>query len=181
MEKRVEAWWRRFAEDVFPLLVPRSKWRIEVLALEPGSIVLIKYEAKFGRDRFRLGRVFDVRRDRDGLVRTAWVGQRALRRAVREPLDVCRAGLTMRELPVQRLIMILPPQEQPAEVLEGLAGFPPMPNPRGVAGLELPAGQEEEGDLGPAVHLEPQQPAVHLEPQQPVVHLPRAPPAPQGA
>ena len=33
----------------------------------------------------------------------------------------------MIELPVQRLVLILPPGEQPQELLEGLKDFPPMP------------------------------------------------------
>ena len=82
VESRVQAWWLRFSEDIFPLLVPRSSWRREQPPLAAGAIVLVKYEAKFGRDRFRLGRVLDVKVDGDGLVRTAWVGVRSLRRAV---------------------------------------------------------------------------------------------------
>ena len=134
VEKRVDAWWTHFSQDVFPLLVPRSAWRQQQPELLPGSIVMVRYEAKFGKDRYRLGRVVETRKDTDGLVRTAWVGMRSLRRAVREPADVCRAGLQMVELPVQRLILILPPEEQPAELLQGLALFPPMPGRRGVQG-----------------------------------------------
>ena len=37
------------------------------------------------------------------------------------------------ELPVQRLVLILPAEEQPQEVLAGLGGFPPMPRGRGLA------------------------------------------------
>ena len=43
----------------------------------------------------------------------------------------------MTELPVQRLVLILPPEEQPQEVLAGLASFPRMPAARVV----LPGGQ----------------------------------------
>ena len=136
VEARVDAWWARFSQDVFPLLVPRSTWRQEEPELRAGSIVLVRYEAKFGKDRFRLGRVIDTRRDADGLVRTAWVGLRSLWRAVREPDDVCKAGLTMMELPIQRLVLILPPEEQPAELLQGLADFPPMPRGGVLRGLE---------------------------------------------
>ena len=102
---------------------------------------MVKYQQKFGKDRFRLGRVVEVRRDEVGLVRTAWVGLRNLRRAIREEGDVCRAGLVMTELPVQRLVLILPPEEQPQEVLAGLANFPRMP----AAQVVLPGNQAAQG------------------------------------
>merc|ERR1711867_368702 len=117
VESRVDGWWQKFSQDVFPLLVPRTRWQLQHPDLEAGSIVLVRYESKYGKDRFRLARVVDVRRDEDGRVRTAWVGLRNLHRAVREEVDVCRAGLTMMELPVQRLVLILPPEEQPQEIL----------------------------------------------------------------
>ena len=149
---------------MFLLLVPRTAWRLQQPELRPGSIVLVRYEVKFGKDRFQLGRVVDTRRDGDGLVRTAWVGLRSLRRAIREPSDVCRAGLTMMELPVQRLVLILPPEEQPAELLEGLDAFPPMPRGRQP---RVPAQQDAPGPglqaLAPEEELEPalpQAPAV---------------------
>ena len=149
VEQRVEAWWSKFATDVFPLLVPRTTWKTAKPELEVGSIVLVRYEQKYGKDRFRLGRVFDVRRDGDGLVRTAWVGVRALKRAIREASDVCKAGLTPMELPVQRLVMVLPASVQPPELLEGLRGFPPMP--RGEA--RTPAAPMAEGQALPGVGL----------------------------
>ena len=200
VEMRVDAWWKRFSQDVFPLLVPRSTWRQEQPELLPGSLVLVRYEAKFGKDRFRMGRVVDTRRDADGLVRTAWVGMRALRRAVREPADVCRAGLQMVELPVQRLILILPPDEQPAELLEGLALFPPMPGTRGQpAQAARPMVQQQDpeeqivdlpatGVLGgeqPAQAIRPvvPQPGVQVQqpdPEEEIVDLPRPPQGSQG-
>ena len=72
------------------------------------------------------------------------MGLRNLRRAVREEADVCRAGLIMSELPIQRLILILPPEEQPAEVLEGLKSFPKMP----AAGVRLPGAPRQEQQPG---------------------------------
>ena len=105
----------------------RTTWHEAHPNLEAGSIVLVKYQAKFGKDRYRLARVLETREDEAGLVRTAWVGMRNLRRAVREEEDVCRAGLTFLELPVQRLVMVLPASEQPQEVLPQPGVFPPMP------------------------------------------------------
>ena len=89
-----------------------------------------------------------MRKDEDGLVRTAWVGLRNLRRAVREEGDVCRAGLVMSELPVQRLVLLLPPEEQPQEVLAGLADFPKMPAAQVVLPGRVP---RLEGARNPAV------------------------------
>ena len=149
----MDTWWKRFAEDVFPLLVPRSKWKHEDPALEPGAIVLVKYEAKFGKVRFRMGRVIDTKRDADGLVRTAWVGVRALKRAIREPGDVCRAGLTPMELPVQRLVLVLPAGEQAPEILQGLGGFPPMPRNPGRVPQLLVQVEEVQQPLQPGEPL----------------------------
>ena len=47
----------------------------------------------------------------------------------------------MTELPVQRLVLILPPEEQPQEVLAGLANFPRMP----AAQVVLPGNQAAQG------------------------------------
>ena len=134
--------------------------------MEWGAIILVKYENKFGKDRFRLGRVVDVRLDGDGLVRTAWVGLPALRRAVREPADVCRAGLTFKELPVQRLVLVLPAGEQPQEVMQGLAEMPPMPR-----------GHDLEGEARPEParagrHLEPVVVQVEPQPEEEIRDLP---------
>ena len=99
---------------------------------------------------------------------------------MREPDDVCKAGLTMTELPVQRLVMILPPDEQPPELMQGLAGFPPMPRggPRGAPqGLEA-APQEERQAPRPA--LEPAVVVVEQpQPQAEMVDLPMPQRAPR--
>ena len=168
----MDAWWKKFSQDVFPLLVPRTKWQLEHPNLEAGAIVLVRYESKYGKDRFRLARVVDVRRDEDGRVRTAWVGLRNLRRAVREEADVCREGLTMSELPIQRLVMILPPQEQPQEVLEGLRALPPMPG----RNAQAPARQQP----GQAGRVAQQPVRVQVpDPAEEVLDLPR-PQRPRG-
>ena len=100
-------------------------------------------------------------------MRTAWVGMRNLRRAVREEADVCRVGLSMVEMPVQRLVLILPPEEQPPEILAKLAEFPKMP-------VGVPVRRE----VSPAEHRVDQQrpapqpaPAVQVEVQQPAEEI----------
>ena len=142
-----------------------------------GSIVLVRYEAKFGRDKFRLGRVVDTRRDVDGLVRTAWVGLRSLRRAVREPSDVCRAGLTFTELPVQRLVLVLTPEEQPAELLEALQDFPPMPGK-----LQPGVGQRGDAQGGQDPPRAPVPVVQQPDPQEEILDLPmpQRQPRPRG-
>merc|ERR1711867_183806 len=60
VEARVDAWWNRFSQDIFPLLVPRSTWKQVHPELLPGAIVLVRYEVKFGKDRYRLARVVDT-------------------------------------------------------------------------------------------------------------------------
>ena len=74
-----------------------------------------------------MGKIEETHPDIHGNVRTVTVLTRDRKKAVRERKDVCKAGLAMVELPVQRLVLILPPEEQPAELLQGLTGFPPMP------------------------------------------------------
>ena len=132
---------------------------------------MVRYKQKYGKDRYRLARVFEVRKDEDGLVRTAWVGVRALKRAIREPGDVCRAGLTPMELPVQRLVLVLPAAEQAPEILQGLGGFPPMPrNPGRVPQLLV----QVEGGQQPLQPVEPLRVRVEEPAQGEILDLPGA-------
>ena len=109
-----------------------------------------------------------MRRDGDGLVRTVWVGVRALKRAIREPEDVCRAGLTPLELPVQRVVMILPADEQPPEVLQGLQGFPPMPRGEGRVPQALVQMEEEPANVRQPIRVQGGEPV-----EGEIVDLPR--------
>ena len=68
--------------------------------LEPGDIVLIKYNQALGKDKFRLGRVSEAAPDRRGKVRTVVVLTRDRRKALRERKEVCKAGLMEMKLPV---------------------------------------------------------------------------------
>ena len=61
---------------------------------------------------------------RDGLVRTALVGLRNLRKGSREALQENKAGLSQVELPVQRLVLLLPGKDQPQAILAKLKDQP---------------------------------------------------------
>ena len=120
VERKVEEWWAIYGQDVFPLLVPFRRWKEAAEALAVGDIVLVQYRQKFAKDRWRLGRVLGLTEGRDGLVRSAQVGLRNLRRGAREPTGVCKAGLTLLTLPVQRLAVVLPADQQPQEIIREL-------------------------------------------------------------
>ena len=113
-EKKIELWSSRFFKDVLPLLVPRRKWMTAFRNLSVGDIVLLGYESKYAKDRYRLARVLKVHPDKCGGVRTVTVGLRNRARAIGEQLEVCRAGLQEMIVPVQRLVLILPYSEQQA-------------------------------------------------------------------
>ena len=92
----------------------------EFTNLNIGDIVLVKYASKFSKDRFRLARILDLHPDNHGKVRTVTIGIRNKQRAARERRDVNRAGLVTMLVPVQRLVLVLPASEQPAELVEEL-------------------------------------------------------------
>ena len=106
--------------------------------------MLVKYCVKFGKDRFRLARVLETREDAHGVVRTVVIGVRNRRVAVREPPGTCKAGLMEMEAPVQRLVLVLPAQEQPEEITRPLRqkargnGEDEVQLERGVVEVEVP-------------------------------------------
>ena len=85
-----------------------------------GDIVLVHYAAKYGRDTFRLARVVALHPDRHGIIRTVTVWLRNRRQASREAPEQCRRGVVPMQAPVQRLVTILPAEDQPAELLDDL-------------------------------------------------------------
>ena len=105
------AFWSRWSQDGFPLLCPRPKWHTSQRNLEIGDIVLVRYEKGFGKEKYRMGKISDVKLDRQGLVRTAVVQVRDKRKGAREGVSTCRAGLVDMHLAVQRLVVLLPREE----------------------------------------------------------------------
>ena len=80
----------------------------------PGDIVLIEYKSKSFPGSYRLGRVKDVEVDpNDNLVRTCTVVYKLVKPSARNSRDIFK-DITSKEirLPVQRLILILPVEEQ---------------------------------------------------------------------
>ena len=80
----------------------------------PGDIVLIEYKSKSFPGSYRLGRVKDVEIDsNDGLVRTCTVIYKLIKPSAKNSCDVFK-DMTTKEvrLPVQRLILIMPVEEQ---------------------------------------------------------------------
>ena len=120
VESRVQSWWSRFFKDVFPLLVPRPKWKQEHRDVELGDVVLVLFLTKHDKNKYRLGRVLELHPDARGKVRVVTVGVRNKQRAIGEPHDVCTAGLRTFQAPVQRLVVVLPAEEQPREIVEPL-------------------------------------------------------------
>ena len=118
IEEKVRLWWKLYSHDVFPLLVPLRKWQLVGEVVDLGAIVMVQYTAKFARDRYRLARVMEIKKGRDGLVRSVLVGMRDQRKGAREPALQSRAGLSLLEMPVQRLIMILPGRYQPQHIVK---------------------------------------------------------------
>ena len=101
------AWWYQYKIQCFGSLVPTRKWIEEKRNLCPGDVVLIQYASKTVPGTYRLGRVQSIENDADGLVRTCIV-----------KYMLCNGDITKRAVakevcvPVQRLVLILPVEEQ---------------------------------------------------------------------
>ena len=90
---------------------PRGRWATQHRNLAIGDIVLLKYEAKFSKDRYRLAKVVRIHPDAAGVVRTVTVGMRP-RHVGDKVLPYKPKPLYEFEVAVQRLVVILPKEEQ---------------------------------------------------------------------
>ena len=113
IEELERAWWYQYKVQYFDSLVPTQKWLSEKRNMCAGDIVLVEYKTKSFPGTYRLGRVKDVIVDADGLVRTCTVVYKLIRSSAATLKDI-RKDITTKEiqLPVQRLILILPVEEQ---------------------------------------------------------------------
>ena len=109
--KIIAEWRRKWIAQVFPDLVPRSKWKQAVRNLRVGDIGLLKYDKSLGSDSWRLARVARVDPDEDGLVRT--INVRFRPRHVRDQGKKYRAKQPLdMDIGVQRFAVMLPVEEQ---------------------------------------------------------------------
>ena len=108
-----QAWWYQYKVQYFHSLLPTRKWLDKKRNMMVGDVVLIEYSSKSAPGTYRLGRVKNVEIDEDNLVRTCTVSYKLIKpvtdknkNSVQDvvPKDV--------RVPVQRLVLILPVEEQ---------------------------------------------------------------------
>ena len=108
-----EAWWYQYKVQYFDSLIPTRKWIESHRNMAVGDVVLIMYTSKSAPGTYRMGRVSSIELDEDGLVRTCTVKYSLIK-----PIDAKNRsslrGVVPKEVrvPVQRLVLILPVEEQ---------------------------------------------------------------------
>ena len=72
VEYLADVFWRRWTKEYLPLLRQRTKWQEPQRNVREGDFVLV-LEHQLARNQWPVGRVLDVRKGKDGLVRSARV------------------------------------------------------------------------------------------------------------
>ena len=114
IEELERSWWYQYKVQYFTSLMPTQKWLHAARNMQPADFVLIEYKTKSFPGTYRLGRVKQVEVDQhDNLVRTCTAVYKLIKSPMTDPKDV-RKDVTTKEIriPVQRLILILPVEEQ---------------------------------------------------------------------
>ena len=114
IEELERTWWYQYKVQYFRSLIPRQKWIESKRNVCVGDIVLIEYKSKSYPGTYRLGRVKEVEVDtNDSLIRTCTVVYKPVKGSTKNIRDIF-TDITTKEvrLPVQRLILILPVEEQ---------------------------------------------------------------------
>ena len=148
MEQSFLNWWREWFDQVWESLVPYKKWRTHCRDVKVGDIVLLQYVSKVASPVYRYGKVLFVHPDRHGVVRNATVGTRSRRGKQEDGADYTSRKLDHQMVPVQRLVMLLPVEEQahlePASdqlhICDETFRVP-------AAGQSLPSAAQQEPDL----------------------------------
>ena len=112
MEQAFLNWWRMWFDQVWESLVPYKKWRVQHRNVQVGDIVLLQYVSKVAAPTYRYGRVLSVEPDSHGVVRSVTVGTRSRRGKEEKSGDYQPRHLDRQLVPVQRLVMLLPVEEQ---------------------------------------------------------------------
>ena len=108
----VEAWWTEWLHRAFSLLLPRRKWMSQHRNIGVDDVVLLRYDSKYGPVRYRLARVVESYPDCSGIVRSVKVAMRDRRGTVNEHPKACKTKLDYMRVGVQRLVVLLPAEEQ---------------------------------------------------------------------
>ena len=101
------AWWYQYKVQCFDSLLPTRKWNTVKRNISVGDVVLIKYSSKTAPGTYRLGRITNTELEEDGVVRTCTA-----------KYALCSGDLNSKAVhkeicvPVQRLVLILPVEEQ---------------------------------------------------------------------
>ena len=113
IEELEGAWWNQFKVQCFDSLLPTRKWFDTKRNISVDDIVLIKYSSKSFPGTYRLGRVKKVDVDSDNLVRTCTVRYHLVKQITALNSDTVK-DVTHKEVcvPIQRLVLILPVEEQ---------------------------------------------------------------------
>ena len=114
VEELERAWWYQYKVQYFASLVPTQKWLHSNRNMQPGDVVLVEYKSKSFPCTYRLGRVKEVEVDSDdGLVRTCIVNYKLVKSSSKNLRDIFKDIATKEvRVPVQRLVLILPVEEQ---------------------------------------------------------------------
>ena len=111
MEQAFLNWWRLWFDQVWESLVPFKKWRVETRNPKVDDVVLLQYSSKVSAPTFRYGRVKEVHPDHHGVVRNVTVATKN-RRVKEKPRQLVSTKLDLQLVPIQRLVMLLPVEEQ---------------------------------------------------------------------
>ena len=109
--KIISEWRSKWLSQVFPDMVPRTKWKQAVRNLRVGDIGVLRYENKLGPDSWRLARISRADPDQDGLVRTIQIQFRPRHKRDKDKPYKRKVPLTM-DIGVQRFAVMLPVEEQ---------------------------------------------------------------------
>ena len=108
IQNLVTEWWESWYETVLPSLVPSYKWKQRHRNVAVGDICLIQYKKEI-RATYRLGRVIEVQKGDDGLVRKVTLQYR---------LPGEKKSRTVSR-PIHGIAVIVPTEEQKDEENEG--------------------------------------------------------------